>query len=1475
MKNFKVNKLCSLMTLISAAALPISTASYASDLTIYKGNVKGKTNILLMLDTSGSMGISSLVLPKNNKYGSPGDVDEALCERVSIPEYNSNRNSTYGFYEWAYNLKDPTTGKTAIRKEVTINNTTIPYYVRGCSKVINGQRIEQYDRLSRLKDAILPLLASNQLSNDVIMGLGHFSSKTELNIGTATNKLVDGHSGRILVGNAPLTSTQRVALAREIASFKSLDTSTNEDGSKNDNLKLSSNNYPNVTKSSSGTPTAHAYAEAGAYMMGTGTGTGGTNSGAVSIIYDGYMVMQNGSEQAYFICVEVGPDTTNTLGATVKQCINNWPAHDAGNQSVTTGTINNGVYKPNKDGGWSAIASQSAFKSEVGAMGNGWDTFKKLPEGWRYGGWMKVNHEPMDIEPIVGTVWTGYAGGTIGIVSYRTNPFSIRSGDITTTITTQGFQNCPSGFSVLNAWNSLCYQTGSWSRSATSAEIQSRACSSPAKGEAPLPNARNPNGSFNNNENYNKSGNTYPSGGGLSYNSSTKTCNQTSYVVNRPWGNVTQTITTTGPIDNNIGGFAYSASDTKNGSVYKRGGSTDTCDGNGIYFLTDGAPNSTKDEMAQTIMNITLSNNTFHFTGKPTGRDVLISPRLQSNLFSGETGGWEYIGEYAKKILDPTKNPGNMKIRTAVVGFGTSFAGVKQADNSYDCEVVKDTNPDAYNACKWGSNDYGAGGFYYAENTDDIKNSIIDFVEKTAVNFSSTSMGTISIPLDPLDQTKAMNTGFFPMIEPSESNNRRTWLGNLKKYYVINGTLSDKKTSGGNLLYKIINNQQVINENAKDIWSNQDGNNSLIYVGGVWNKIPVPGANNINNIGTVRHIYTMDGTSLKKVTKENLATDYTAPTGDGTVPQLQNISLLQRYALLNYLGYAKDLPTSATSTLAASDIAALPVPTVPYRYLGGVVHSTPLVVTKEATLKEDETVDKREEYVVYGSMDGGLHIVDADSGLEKSVFVPQEVLNQQPETLAGPNAAGRLAYGVDAPWTADNTFKITSSTSSGTTSTKYIARSMNIYGGLRMGGRAIYGLNIEDPSKPKLLFHKTPSSTGFERLGQIWSKPVITNIRVKGEVKKVLIFGGGYDETVFENDAEKTVVPNGPTAGNALYIVDAANGNLIWSVSSNNTGTGKTNKQQKQADVKFSVVGQPAVRDYNADGLTDVIYFADLGGQVFRVDLNNAAQASANADNNIAVRTQTLARLATASFTPRFYERPSTAVFKEGQKRFVLVTLGSGNRSYPLEKEPGLNQVYGLLDWDAAAKNLEKDSFTPATVIDSTNLVTTGILGKTQSQAITASEAIALKNGSKRGWSFALKTEAGSSNNGYVKAMEETQLIKDDLYVSVYDPQAALGNQTINSCGGGIQGLSTMHRICMPYGNCAAYATTDNQGIIGVPLGSVSSSDPRKTQIVSPSPITAEKCVGEGCGTVGTDGTIKPTVYSQSRAIRPIRWYEQ
>lgn len=1398
----KLKPLVQMMFMVPVAFLPATTALYASDLTIYRGNEVGKTSILLMLDTSGSMGISSLVLPKNNIYGSPGDVDTALCERTSVIENNQYGNpSNTAFWQWKYNLLDtrvgsPTYNKTSIYKKVTIGGEDIVYYMRGCQKTIGGKVVQEYDRLSRLKDAIIPLLADTSetgLSNEVIMGLGHFSSKTELNVSNASNKLVDGHSGRILVPNAPLSVEQRRNLARAIAEFKSLDVISNEDGTANADLKSSSRNYPNVLKAASGTPTAHAYAEAGAYMMGTNTGKDTAHDALTGIhyVYDGYMVMQNGSEQAHFLCVELGPTLTNALGGSqnVKQCVNNWPAHSG--QSVSSGTINAGVYKPDGKGGWQSVTADQ-LKTASGGMANGWDTFKKFPVGWRYGGWMKVDNEPMDIEAIVATVWTGYAGGTVGLVSYRTNPFALQE-------------------------------------------------------------------------------NAQPT---------------TSYT------------------DNLVGGMKYSVPASISGNNYIKGGSSKSCDGNGIYFLTDGAPNSTKDNMAKAIMNHSLVSPDYQFDIKPSGTGSLTSPVLKSGLFSGETGGWEYIGAYAKKLADTSKNPGALKVKTAVVGFGASFAGItRNADGTYNCETVKNTNLDAYNACRWGSKDFGEGGFYYAENAEDIKSSIVKFVEDVKVTFTPSSIGSISIPRDPLDQTQVMSKGFFPMILPEEDTTRRTWAGNLKKYNIVDGTLKD---NGNRAVYLYEDGEQKVNPKSKDLWSNASTtieDHSFINSGGAWNKIPVPSLLNTSGepskVDATRNVFIIDTEEsksvLKKVHKNKLATNFSGSDEDPALSN--NISINQRYALLGYLGHKVDpFPPAPNATLTGSFINSLETPDSPYRFLGGVVHSTPLVVTQTAQLSSNvNSVDKRDELVIYGSMEGGLHIVDADTGVEKSVFVPKEILSNQYDTLAIPNSIGLtgmngIAYGVDAPWTADTKYSIKNIVGSTSTTTAYTADVLNIYGGLRMGGEALYGLDILSPTKPKLLFHITPSTSGFSRMAQIWSKPTVTQIRVKGERKKVLIFGGGYDASVFENENVGSDVPNDKTRGNAVYIVDAEKGTLLATVSADAKKTGDDSDK-----VLYSVVGQPAVRDYDADGLTDMIYFADLGGQIFRVDLNNVAQYRSNATSDLIVRTKRIADLTETGFKPRFYDRLTTAIFKDDEKRtFVLINATSGNRSYPLEPSSVRNKVYGIMDYDAATNGLESTkyntpiaqgglgyTFSAEATID--NMSNKGLLAGTNTKAsdlnltTLSHNAYGRRNTQSseeyRGWYFALKSAHDNSADSeyYSKSFEESQLIASDLYVNLFDPKATLTET--KTCDGGVRGTSTTHRICAPFATCAAYVTQPYQGIAGPALGAVSGKN-KTSSLVGPLETKKEICFGDDCGKGGTGAETDLSKYKQERKIKPVRWFE-
>lgn len=1523
----------SMMVAVSTSQADISQKKIG-DLEIYKAATDGQINLMMMLDTSGSMGISSLVLPKNNPYGSPGDVDTGLCDRVIVYEYNNNRSSTYPFAEWAYNARDTrdgeTKGKTSFKKSVTINGTTIPYYLRGCGtasidaagKLVEpvdstGRQLGAFDRLSRLKDALITLLAGTDIKNSIVMGLGQFSSKTEINISGATNKIVDGHSGRILVKAAALDQNQRIKLIQAIAGIQSLDTTTNQDGSANDALKFSSNNYPNVTKASSGTPAAHAYAEAGAYMMGTTTGKDPNPPSSVSIVYDGSMTMQNPTtkEQVYFTCVSLGGGETSIFNgnAKVKQCVNNWPGYDSSNKIITTATINRGVYMPNGNGGWTQITSLDDFKTKSGVttMDSGWETFTKLPVGWRYGGWMKVANEPMDIEPIVGTVWTGYAGGTIGIVSYRTSPFSIKN----TTTSTNGI------------------------------------------GE---------------------------------------------------------------PIENMYGGIAYSTADTNNGTNYYRGATpvtstTAQCDSNGIYFLTDGAPNSTKDDMAKTILNKSLNDDTrYTIITKPTG---LISPTLQSGLFSGETGGWEWIGEYAKRLRNASQNPSGISIKTAVAGFGSSFAGLDYNSDTklYNCDTAT-ANNDAKNACKWGQQGagYGEGGFFYAKSSEDIANSVLSFIQNLNNTLPATPSGTIIVPDDPYRADSQLAVAYYPILQAEVGKNQAIWAGNLKKYNLNEGTLYGKNNSA--LFLDVAGN---LNPATEDLWSaiaDINGKNNNVTSGGFYSNLSTPNTT-VNN---VRTLYIEDNTSSNdrsprlrklgvnvsgKVTLDGSIISTSNTFVDTTTYSRTNVNLL-----LQFLGFTL---TDAQKTQALADLV-LTAPASPVKVLGATIHSTPSMVSYSADLDTDGKVSStRDDYALFGSSDGSLHMVNADDytatsngGREQLAFIPKQMLISQPQALINGTGTdvGKPYFGVDAPWLVsanyfydlDNSKVTVMPCAENKTIDPNNTRDcrntyVRAYGGLRMGGEGMYGLDLTDKNNPKMLFRIDSATTGFDRMGQIWSKPTKAKIatgidsttKKVNAYKDVLVFGGGYD-TCYEDENyqvgtttstlsnQKSQACNRTTAaeslGNAVYMVDAKTGALIWSATkAANTVSGATNTTV--STLNNSIVGGITVLDRNNDGYMDQLYFADMGGQVFRADFTNAGATQYNTDGSIKMDKDKKPILTTSfantrvvrllqpafsgadiKYNHRFYERPAVSFYRgdssfNNSRLFAMVNVISGDRSSPLSKirtsDAYADRLYGIMDTDVTladsilyasdfttrqestatgAPKVQKVVDLTANTTASSDLlalptVTTDYTLATKRSAITSVKA-------KRGWYYPLTRFDGFDKVKYTKGVGKSEVINSFLYTTVYNPDMTYG--TVNPCVAKITGGSERQLYCLPYGICLKettnsagaaideYATSTNgtagfaragQGIQELTLGPRSSTLSNQRLLIGTQTITdrASNRVGfgddsgklqagdTGSNNIGLDKTSQPlsglskttgdgsaieNIYNDRYTLKPNTWFE-
>jgi len=182
-------------------------------------------------------------------------------------------------------------------------------------------------------------------------------------------------------------------------------------------------------------------------------------------------------------------------------------------------------------------------------------------------------------------------------------------------------------------------------------------------------------------------------------------------------------------------------------------------------------------------------------------------------------------------------------------------------------------------------------------------------------------------------------------------------------------------------------------------------------------------------------------------------------------------------------------------------------------------------------------------------------------------------------------------------------------------------------------------------------------------LGQSWSKPISTKIRYQGNVRDVLIFGGGYD-TNQDPDNPKTVETPDMVdgVGNSIFIVDADTGGHIWSANPNSS---------MFRDMDFSIPSDLRVLDVNADGLADRIYFGDMGGQLWRLDIN-----SNHVSGQWFVQAGVMAQLGqpsgrtshTHSDARRFYAEPDVALINYQGERFMSVSLGSGWRANPLSK---------------------------------------------------------------------------------------------------------------------------------------------------------------------------------------------------------------
>lgn len=924
---------------------------------------------------------------------------------------------------------------------------------------------------------------------------------------------------------------------------------------------------------------------------------------------------------------------------------------------------------------------------------------------------------------------------------------------------------------------------------------------------------------------------------------------------------------------NNGSGYDFSSSSTKSadGSHYISPSSLDAsvnaeCNGQGIYLLSDGAPTP---RPGQNMMKLALGNNGSAFSCDETSDD------------------WDCIYKLSDAILDPSKNPKKLKFKTAVVGFGSGYTDIPKYDkNKSKAENLAAItgNSDAAKAARWGVR--GEGGWYPGSSSADVVNSINEFIESLNVDIPKSSVGSPTIPVDELNTVALLNKVYFSQFEPTPAQAYQLWAGNLKQYQTVDGAIRDKNSN------LITDTRGALLSNTMDFWAKDTAD----QIGGALANLEL-------------------GADANNQPKRKVLTNRTVSGADAGVELYQvkldivNSKDDARNFLATLLGYnISENILNANTTISVDDLKK----SSELRQMGAVMHSSPLLVTNKGTVTvtgNDVTTKDREDYILFGTTQGLLHVVDAVTGKEKFAFVPNEIVRKQKQAFADKSitsgTTAKMFYGVDGAWTnyaeyvpADNSGAISDNTI--TTGKGYGNQQgkQYVYGGLRMGGRGYYALDLQDVNDPKIKFEIDPDSQKiysethkngktFKEIGfmaQSWSKPTITHVKWKGESRLVMFVGGGYDaggpngDGTFDANGnrtgyqgyENTDYNQTNKAGAGVYMFDANTGELLWWAGANattsNTSTGVAHAES--ANMKYSVTSEIRAIDRDSDGFVDHLYFGDLGGQVWRVDINNKADMSVNINNF----SKTPVRLLNANdgqYSPRFYKAPAFSVYvSPSGSYFGAISIGSGNESSPLSSPTDTrykdDAIFNIYDKDVAKSTLysladdkleTKDITLSDSVTQNTKLLMPLPANDNQTEIAPYANA--------GGWYYRFSSTAKQA----LKVLTTPAVLDSDMYVTVYDK---LKPGISGSCGSGVQGESIVNQFCMPYGNCQERFTNTSYtskfvkdvnagvGIVAPAIGSSNNTG------------SSRKLVGSNDNFTGNNSTT----YSTTVGLIPQRWYQ-
>jgi type IV pilus assembly protein PilY1 len=738
---------------------------------------------------------------------------------------------------------------------------------------------------------------------------------------------------------------------------------------------------------------------------------------------------------------------------------------------------------------------------------------------------------------------------------------------------------------------------------------------------------------------------------------------------------------------------------------------SDECQPNNVVLLTDGEP--TYDA---------------YRSGSSDSNDTASRSVIQKTVGSCSGNCLDEISRYMNENDISNEYDGEQTVTTYTIGF--------ELDDDLLRRTAEGTDSHA-----------GGGGKYYTANdTTELESAIKQIF--SSLKDISTSFVSPGVAVNTFNRLNHRDELYFSVFKP-ESGPR--WTGNLKRYRLgSDGIVYDLKDRAAideeTGFFKGRSNTET-DPGAWSWWSKEIDAND-IQLGGA--------AENLPNNEADRNMFTYLGGSKNLTSAENkISSDNTAITKD--MLNISSATDAERQQLLNWVRdldvFDSDGDGSQTDTR---------------HRLADPLHSSPVVVIYGGSDDDPDTT------IFFGDNQGFLHAINGRSGTSSTygqgegeeyfAFMPDELLSNQAELMENSQSVSHI-YGLDGSvsvWSHDSNNDLD----------LYDADDfVYVYTGMRRGGSNYYALDASDRNSPQFLWEIKggPGGTnGYEELGQTWSKPVKTKIKMGNNIREVLIFGGGYDTNQDTNTTRST-----DSIGRAVYIVDAETGDKIWSATGSNF-----------SDMQYSIPSNVKAIDVNGDKIADQIYVGDMGGQLWRFDIDNENSST----NSLTVNGGVIARLSgtdTAN-NRRFYHTPDVSILRNDGQVNLAIVIGSGWQAHPLDTNV-VDRLYLIKSSDVFEPPTNEDGAITYTTLTEEDLydATENHLGDVSAQNTKDEQEAAYKEyfgyddgegnvvPPKEGW-FIRLTRSGE------KVLAPTLTVDGDVYYTTYEPKPNKSGCTFN-----------------------------------------------------------------------------------------------